>query len=272
MDWLATPLGQYLVEREQQFYDQTVADLFGYYAVQLSFPCFDTLRDNRVPTRVIAGLSDRCVLQCDPAQLPFPAASVDLLTMPHTLDFHPDPRQVLREAERVLVPDGRLVLTGFNPWSLWGASRLYRRRRGIPWQAHFLGLNRVKDWLALLGLETARGKITCYAPPVSNERWLERFNFMEYAGDRWWPVGGGLYCLEAIKRVRGMRLIAPAWKNTKRIGRSVRRIGGAMKQKIIAARLAGVERAVTMLRILGICDRLPVRPNAAFRQGDEDAK
>src|SRR3546814_7072469 len=32
-----------------------------------------------------------------------------------------DPPEVLREAERVLVPDGRLVISGFNPWSLWGA-------------------------------------------------------------------------------------------------------------------------------------------------------
>jgi hypothetical protein len=35
---------------------------------------------------------------------------------------------------------------------------------------------------------------------------------MEPAGDRWWAVGGAVYMLQAIKRVRGMRLITPAWQ------------------------------------------------------------
>jgi len=210
-----------MLEREQRFFDRTVDDLFGYYAVQLGQPTIDSLRANRMPTRVLAGPGPASTVRCDPAQLPFPAASVDLLTLPHTLDFHADPRQVLREAERVLVPEGRILITGFNPWSLWGATRLYRRRHGMPWQGHFLSLPRVKDWLALLGLEPAGGRIACYAPPFASGAWLERFDFMEFAGNRWWPVGGALYCLEAVKRVRGMRLISPAWRRAKRLGTAV---------------------------------------------------
>lgn len=220
-DWFASPLGQYVARREQAFFDRAVADVFGYYAVQLELPGLDLLRSNRMPTRFSAGLGDGCRLSCDPAQLPFPAASIDLLVLPHTLDFHADPREVLREAERVLVPEGRLMLAGFNPWSLWGAARLVKRRRGLPWSGQFLGLPRVRDWLALLGFEPAGGRVHCYAPPFASTGWLERCAFMERAGDRWWPVGGGVYCLEAVKRVRGMRLIAPAWKSRRRVGRPV---------------------------------------------------
>ncbi|WP_460537381.1 class I SAM-dependent methyltransferase [Chitinimonas naiadis] len=213
--WLTSPLGQYVLEREQAFFERAVADVFGYYAVQLELPAFDLLDANRMPTRLTAGLSDGCQLACDPAQLPFPAASVDLLVLPHTLDFHTDPRLVLREAERVLVPEGRLMLTGFNPWSLWGATRLGKRKSGTPWQAQFLGLPRVKDWMALLGFELESSGVCCYAPPLTHSRWRDRFAFMETAGGRWWPVGGGVYCLEVVKRVRGMRLIAPSWKKAR---------------------------------------------------------
>jgi len=221
VSWLKTPLGQYVAHREQAFFDHAVADRFGYYAVQIDQGGVECLRANRISTRLTLGLTPGCTLRCDPAQLPFPAASIDLLALPHTLDFHADPRQVLREAERVLVPEGRLLITGFNPWSLWGMARAYRRRRGMPWCGQFLSLTRVKDWLALLGLEPAGGRIACYVPPVANAAWLERLQFMELAGNRWWPVGGAVYCLEAVKRVRGMRLITPKWKAAKALGRPV---------------------------------------------------
>ena len=125
--------------------------------------------------------------------------------------------QVLREVERVLVPEGRVILTGFNPWSLWGGARLLHRRQGMPWCGHFLNLPRLKDWLALLGLEPSGGRVVCYAPPLQRQRWLERFELLELAGNRWWPVGGGVYCLEAVKRMRGVRLITPGWKVKKRL-------------------------------------------------------
>ncbi|WP_072427749.1 class I SAM-dependent methyltransferase [Chitinimonas taiwanensis] len=220
-DWLRSPLGEYVATREQVFFDRAVADVFGYYALQLDQPALPLLRSNRMPTRLLAGLSAACPLHCDPVQLPFPAASIDLVILPHTLDFHPDPRAVLREVERVLVPEGRVILSGFNPWSLWGATRLGKRRRGMPWQGQFLSVPRVKDWLALLGFETTASQLDCYVPPLLRAGWRDKFAFMEKAGARWWPIGGGVYCISAVKRVRGMRLITPGWKKAKPVGRAV---------------------------------------------------
>ena len=37
------------------------------------------------------------------------------------------PHRILREAERVLMPEGSIIISGFNPLSLWGASRLFGR-------------------------------------------------------------------------------------------------------------------------------------------------
>ena len=37
-------------------------------------------------------------------------------------------------------------------------------------------------------------------------------NFFERVGDRWWPIAGGVYFLQAVKRMAGLRLITPAWQ------------------------------------------------------------
>ncbi|UXY14465.1 class I SAM-dependent methyltransferase [Chitiniphilus purpureus] len=210
-DWLSTPLGSYVAAQECGWFERTAADLFGYKAVQLELPVIDCLKTNRMPWRATAGSFGACQVACLPEQLPFANQSLDLLALPHVLDFCNDPHQVLREAERVLLPEGRLLITGFNPWSLWGLKRL-RHRGELPWQAHFLALPRLKDWLTLLGLETRRGEFVCYRPPVQRHNWLEKTRFLEDAGDRWWPAAGGVYCLEVIKRVVGMRIIEPQWR------------------------------------------------------------
>ena len=65
--------------------------------------------------------------------------------------------------------------------------------------------------MELLGLEVAAGSMCCYRPPVNRENWLRRLRFMEPAGDRWWAMGGGVYFLQAVKRVQGMNIILPQW-------------------------------------------------------------
>src|SRR5690606_11224800 len=120
--------------------------------------------------------------------LPFDTQSLDLLVLPHTLECSSDPHQVLREAERVLIPEGRLVITGFNPWSLWGAGRMLGRGRPfLPAGVQPLSPVRLKDWLKLLSFEVESGRFGVYAPPCRTDKWLRRYAFMERAGERWWP-------------------------------------------------------------------------------------
>ncbi|GGP21691.1 class I SAM-dependent methyltransferase [Silvimonas iriomotensis] len=210
--WLQSPLGSYVLAEEAGWFDRTTADIFGYKAIQLELPQVDCLRSNRMPWRAIAGQSAGVRVRCVPELLPFENQSLDLLALPHVLDFCKDPHQVLREAERVLVPEGRLLITGFNPWSLWGMKRLRHRQQSVPWQGQFIALPRLKDWLSLLNLESMRGEYLCYSLPVQQEKWLNRSRFLENAGDRWWPAAGGIYCLDVVKRVRGVRMIGPGWK------------------------------------------------------------
>ena len=224
-EFLCSPAGQYVLDWEQLQLDAAVVDIFGYHALQLGLPDIDALRENRMPLRFCAA---NRLPEFPPAEgcpkvavihryeeLPFATHSIDLVVMPHILEFTEDPHQVLREVERVLVPEGHVVITGFNPVSLWGV-RQYLTRLGaapyLPREGRFLTLPRIKDWLKLLSFDVERGRFGCYAPSVRQERWLARWQFMEKAGDRWWPFLGAIYMLTAVKRVRGMRLIGAVWK------------------------------------------------------------
>ncbi|MBT9466888.1 class I SAM-dependent methyltransferase [Hydrogenophaga sp.] len=243
-EWFQTPPGQYLLGWEQTQFDLAVADLFGYNAMQLGLPELHTLKTNRMPHRWLAlpeelqslvaqharaGDSNeqpgrmRVALITDAAALPFPAASLDLVVLPHTLELSADPHQVLREVERVLVPEGRVVISGFNPGSLWGLRQGRARLSGrlgvlgrpdlfLPDAGEFIGPWRLRDWLRLLSFEVESDRFGCYRPAMKTDKWLQRTAWMDRAGARWWPIFGAVYFVVAVKRVRGMRLLGPAWK------------------------------------------------------------
>ena len=210
--WLATAQGRYVLDCEQARIDAAVSDVFGFNALQLGLPQIDFLRANRIPLRQRAGESGPVDVLCDLDALPFAAHSTDLVVLPHVLEFHHDPHQILREIERILIPEGQLIILGFNPISLWGLKCRVGRGGEFPWNGSYISLLRLRDWLKLLGFEVDRSTFGCCVPPCNQEQWLRRWHFMEAAGERWWGLPGGIYILRAIKRVHGMRLITPKWK------------------------------------------------------------
>lgn len=247
-DWFHSPLGEYLLARERAWLDQVVPDIFGFHAVQLGLPQFDLLRESRIAHRVTVNADGNAGAPVGVVahwyELPFEAQSVDLCLLPHVLEFTENPHEVLREIDRVLRPEGRILILGFNPWSLFGTRRLLSSK-GFPWQGQFVSLVRMKDWLQLLGFEPSAGRLTCYIPPCESTVWQKRWGFMESTGDRWWGVGGGVYMLEAIKRVQGMRLIAPAWSDQK-----VKERKFAAVAKREGSSLADASRSATPLRLV----------------------
>ena len=148
--------------------------------------------------------------------MPFPENAVDLIVLPHGLEFTDDPHLMLREAYRVIRPEGQIVISGFNPFSLYGFKRYFGRGQTPPWNGSFIALYRLKDWLTLLGFDVVGGRLDAYAPPFKSEKWLHRFGFFEASGDRWWPIAGGVYYLRATKRVLGMRVLTPTWQRRER--------------------------------------------------------
>lgn len=224
--WFDTPAGRYLRAWEQLAFDDAVTDIFGYHALQVGLPEIDTLRTNRMPHRWLAldpgeiPAERRPDLRIDSHALPFEAASLDLVTLPHSLELSVDPHATLREVERVLVPEGKVVIACFNPASLWGLrqrrAHLWRRlgfgQLFLPDAGEFIGWRRLRDWLRLLNFDVEASRFGCWRPAMSNERWLERYDWMDPLGERWWPIFGAVHFVVAVKRVRGARLIGARWK------------------------------------------------------------
>jgi len=229
-EWLETPPGRYLLAWERAEFGRAVADIFGYHALQLGLPEIDTLATNRMPHKWLAlpepqpgDGGRRVALYTDAAALPFEANSVDLVVLPHTLELNADPHATLREVERVLVPEGKVVVSCLNPHSLWGLrqrrAHLYRRfgfgQTYLPDTGEFIGYRRLRDWLRLLNFEVETGNFGCYRPALTTDHWLARFDWMDQAGERWWPILGSVYFIVASKRVPGIKLMGKLWKPVK---------------------------------------------------------
>lgn len=242
--WLLSPMGQYIVASEQAWINSIVPDLFGFRAVQLGTRTLDGLAESRIPHSAYVAqawpelqksgqlvLPPDCVAHFE--ELPFETQSLDMVVMPHVLEFAQNPHQLLREVERVLMPEGRVVITGFNPMSLWGLKHAMFKPWGGVWPegCEPLHLGRLKDWLKLLSIEPEFGRFGCYRFAATSRRGLSRMGFMELAGNRWWPVCGAVYFLCAVKRVRGMRLVGPAFKQKTVAGQQLKPVAQRYSHK-----------------------------------------
>lgn len=234
--WYASNLGQYVHAQEQALYDEAVFDLFGFKALQMGDVDFELLNNSRIPKCFVASEyhEKNSHVVCEDDFLPFPEASLDLLLLPHRLAFSERPHQTLREAARVLMPEGHLVIAGFNPISLWGLKSMvkkllhyrYYKKHGAypvhmyPWHGRFIRLSRLKDWLTLLDLEVVSVEKACHMPPFSHEKMHQKFAWLDrFCHTYLRPVGchrfGGVYFIVAQKRVPAMTLLKPNWKPSK---------------------------------------------------------
>lgn len=223
-DWYASIPGRHLLRAEQDLVAGLSSGLFGYHLLQLGSFGADLryLDDCRVRTKhvlVVGPAKPGVDLMAEPSALPIASDSVDVVLLPHTLDFSVDPQAVLREVERVLIPEGRLIVVGFNPLSLWGLWHLVLRRRGrLPWCGHFMSYPRVVDWLSLLGFDVERTDVCGFLPPLGNARMYRRLQRVETIGRRLWPMFAGVYALRAVKRVARLRPIPQHWRRPRMIG------------------------------------------------------
>lgn len=235
--WWTGPAGADVLSWERECAQALLADAFGFHALQLGLPALDALQANRMPHRWLAVEAhgqavsgrpdgsfndDRVHLLCEFDALPFTGQSLDLVVLAHALESARDPHLALREVERVLVPEGRVLIFGFNPYSLWRLRQPWRHAGAVATAGigarsgsvcpvgEAIAYRRLRDWLRLLGFEVEGARFGCFRPPLTQRQWLDRFRWMDTTGQRWWPVFGAVYALQAVKRVRGMRLVGLA--------------------------------------------------------------
>lgn len=222
--WYNRPVGQLLLDMEREQLDEILPTLFGYHIVQVG--CLlgrDLLTNSRISHRLIIDpdVSETLVpgLVAYPDALPLNSDSVDVVLLPHTLEFERNPHHILREVDRILIPEGHVVVLGFNPWSIWGLLRLLRHRKTTqpPWCGDFLSYTRTKDWLALLGFDIVSTRGYFYRPPLKNKSLMKQLTFMEKLGARLWSRLSGAYIIVAKKRVTTITPIKPRWRSRRKI-------------------------------------------------------
>lgn len=229
--WQSTQPGSRVVEHEREALAGMAHDLFGYHLLHVGELGVDldhlancpirhkTLVADRVPVRRDtddrdAGQAPGVVLATGQG-LPVASDSIDAVILAHTLDFSPDPHQALREAERVLIPEGRVIVVGFNPFSLWGLWRLFGRWRGaVPWCGNFLSYPRLSDWLTLMGFDVERMDVLEFRPPTRSSR----LDPVERLGRRVWPMLAGVYVVRAVKRVSRITPVGQRWSHLRVLG------------------------------------------------------
>jgi SAM-dependent methyltransferase len=221
-DWYQSRLGLEVAAQEGACLERMLEGVFGHYVLQVGGA--DVFREVVVgchirhaislpPAYHRGGLGMR--IAANPEAMPIASDSLDAVLLPHTLDFAADPHQVLREAERVLIPEGRLILLGFNALSPWALLRLTGRDR-VPWCGNFLTRYRVGDWLSLLGFDLEMQRMLMFQAPWGGSRWHSG-SFLDSAGSRFWPALGGVYALRAVKRVSTLTPLRPSWKTRRKL-------------------------------------------------------
>ncbi len=224
--WFASGPGLSVAGAELAMAEEVLPNLFGYHILQLGNPyATPMIAYSRIQHQAVLAnspLSGAESLCCSVDALPIQADSVDVLVLPHVLEFARSPHGVLREAERVLIPEGYLVIFGFNPWSLFGLWRCATGWRGqLPWCGRFVGMPRLRDWLALLGFEIERVEKLSFRPPLQRIRLHNRLEFLDRLGSHFWPVFGNVSCVLARKRVVAVRPIRATWARQRRLPATV---------------------------------------------------
>ncbi len=215
--WYRTPLGRAMAGREQEQLAQHLPDLFGYHLLALDPPCpQEALASSRISHIILQSHSpcsgsEGCGLEGETERLPFGTDTLDAILLPHVLERSRDPHQVLREVERCLVPEGHVLILGFNPVSWWGLWGLVARWwHPVPWRLQGIGPGRLRDWLSLLGFDTLRVVPLFQRPPLQSERALDRLRILE--SRRPMSLLAGAYFLLARKRVATLTPLRPRWR------------------------------------------------------------
>ena len=223
--WFSRMPGREIAGRQIEQLDRLLPNLFGYHLLQVGrLGDLDLLSKSRILNRNIIEIDGEerghnyPVVRGSATALPVESDSVDVVVMPHILEFEAQPHEALRESARVIVPEGHLLICGFNPWSLLGCWRyLKRHQQPVPWRGRFLALTRLRDWLALLGFDVLSQDACFFKPPFSNERLLRRLDFLESVGARMPAYFSGAYVLVARKRVTTITPIRTRWRPRRRL-------------------------------------------------------
>ena len=217
--WFTTPLGKQLLKEQQSVLDKELSCLFGYHLMQASINrSIRLFKDSRICHCFAVGVG----AQVDGSdvgafsaldELPLEDESVDVVILHHVLEFSSNPHQVLKEASRVTIPRGYIIVVGFNPLSPMGIIKPFAQLLSSSpiWRRNSLHKSRVADWLQFLDCNTLRTQTGFYSLPLQNKRYLDLSSRSNRWFNRWRSPFGNFYCLVARKERVCLTPIRPNW-------------------------------------------------------------
>jgi SAM-dependent methyltransferase len=224
-NWFSSPLGKRVFVAEEEQMQVILPDLFGYHILQYGYSAESNyLGTSRIADKTILFLDNAEIktelkaIHTSAEELPVAADSIDVIVLPHILEYSKDAHKLLREMERVLIGEGHVVIIGINPLSLWGIWNLFLCWWGeMPWSGRLISIPRIKDWLSLLDFEVEKTKCFFFSPPLRNQNLLKKLLPLERFGRYCWPILGGLYIVVAKKRVIPLNPIKMHWRAKRNI-------------------------------------------------------
>jgi SAM-dependent methyltransferase len=203
-NWYNSHLGHQLLEAEHKGLNSFIEQIFGYYVLQLGGPRqIDLLNKSPIGHKFYFDTEGHFpnMIHGKFTELPFLPDSIDLIITPHILEFSVDPKKILSEIYHILIPEGRVIIIGFNPFSLWGLTHLFKSDNKIPWAGKFISISRLKHWLSKIGFTVLEYTTFFFRPAILDSEKLHKTLFMEGIGQVLWPYCGAIYILVAKKSV-----------------------------------------------------------------------
>jgi SAM-dependent methyltransferase len=231
-NWLETGTGTALLCEEERQVADAFENIFGDQFLQIGV-WGDPARFRRYArTRRYAVVAAARAAGVDfvsiPEDLSVPTDSIDAVFLPHVLETTDDPYAVLREVDRILRPDGHVVITGFNPWGWWGVRHYLSRRRFPEGGKRMVSEHRLRDWLQLLDFTVQPARFHHFTPPVyrlsrpaetpAQDRDPDAGHWPQPAAPfhRWNPLASA-YLLLARKEVFTVTMIRPAFRSRRQL-------------------------------------------------------
>jgi SAM-dependent methyltransferase len=213
--WQEEALGRALIGAEARLLSAAFDDVFGFEALQLGIwgRGHELLASSRIRgQRVIAdkGMpAPGADVLASLTHLPISRDAIDAVLLPHSLEFSDDPHAMLREADRVLVGEGHLLVLGFRPSGPWGLRAAAMRAGFPPGLRRPLSEGRVRDWLVLLGYDIIALRRYLYRLPTRPRGTPQAIvNGILHRG--WlYPLPASGYLIKARKRVYTLTPIKP---------------------------------------------------------------
>ncbi|PIZ03572.1 MAG: hypothetical protein COY58_08965 [Gammaproteobacteria bacterium CG_4_10_14_0_8_um_filter_38_16] len=227
-NWYRKMPGSMLLADEKVWLDRVLKKNRARILLQLGGPFDDHLTDSAPVSKTIFVGSDsrpksaNPVIQANADALPIDSDSVDIVLLMHVLESTPNAVGVLQEAHRVLKPNGKIIVFGFNRFGVWNLLRFLTRKHFSPWVGKCFSIGKVKRKLRATDCSVTIQQTICFRPPFENAVRAKRWFFLETWGQFFFPYFGSVFMVVAIKNVAGMTpLIDALWAKKIGIGNQV---------------------------------------------------